>query len=293
MQGERFATSLIDVDTFEPVPDTYIDFWHTNAAGVRCGIVVNGNANGPREGGTVVVSSSFLHYTSCTELIHVAAYANGAYGNRERQWRTAPLYTESASDSIFPEEAVTSDPVLEYLLLEGSMIAHPRFCGDGRRSSRHSRQRLFLWRSIGVSVSAANVLPPVAELTPNGGATEFSSGGMDSGDGGAIPSGGVGSAVPSGAGFAIPSRGDGVPASSHSGFLMSSGNASSTMLFGSLPVPVFSGSAFPPSLPSASLRSSLSFLSASALQRTLLLRLVHRSTALFLHAGPETLEMGF
>ena len=36
---------LIDINTCEPVPDLYMDFWHANATGVYSGIVASGNGD--------------------------------------------------------------------------------------------------------------------------------------------------------------------------------------------------------------------------------------------------------
>lgn len=36
---------LIDVNTCEPVPNLYMDFWHANATGVYSGVVANGNGD--------------------------------------------------------------------------------------------------------------------------------------------------------------------------------------------------------------------------------------------------------
>jgi hypothetical protein len=98
------------------------------------------------------------------------------------------VLTTNAEDSIFAEEAATSDPVVEYSLI-GDTIA------DG----------IFAWVSFGVDLTQQLTVSPASTLTENGGVANansgFGGGGGPGGNstGGAPPSGAVPSGVaPSG-----------------------------------------------------------------------------------------------
>lgn len=97
---------------------------------------------------------------------------------------TQPL-TTNAEDSIFSEEAATSDPVVEYSLI-GDTIA------DG----------IFAWVSFGVDLTQKFDVSPASTLTENGGVANENSGmgGGPGGPGGNSTGGGPPSgAAPSGA----------------------------------------------------------------------------------------------
>ncbi|KAG9858487.1 aromatic compound dioxygenase, partial [Aureobasidium melanogenum] len=84
---------VIDVNTCEPVPDVYIDFWHCNATGVYSAIVASGNGD---SSDTANVNTTFLrgiaetdtegvatfesivpgHYTSRANHIHIITHTN-------------------------------------------------------------------------------------------------------------------------------------------------------------------------------------------------------------------------
>lgn len=94
------------------------------------------------------------------------------------------VLTTNAEDSIFSEEAATSDPVVEYSLI-GETIA------DG----------IFAWVSFGVDLTQQITVSPASTLTENGG-VENENSGMGGGGGpggnstgGAAPSGAVPSAM--------------------------------------------------------------------------------------------------
>lgn len=95
--------------------------------------------------------------------------------------------TTNVEDSIFAEEAATSDPVVEYSLI-GDTIA------DG----------IFAWVSFGVDLTQQLTVSPASTLTENGGVANANSGMGGGGPGGnstggAPPSGAVPSGVaPSG-----------------------------------------------------------------------------------------------
>ncbi|KFY45817.1 hypothetical protein V495_02803 [Pseudogymnoascus sp. VKM F-4514 (FW-929)] len=155
------------------------------------------------------------HYTGRAPHIHVLAHFNGSvlsnstYGGGTASHvgqiffdqdliaqvdtvapyseNTQPL-TTNAEDSIFSEEAATSDPVVEYSLI-GDTIA------DG----------IFAWVSFGVDLTQKFDVSPASTLTENGGVANANSGmgGGPGGPGGNSTGGGPPSgAAPSGA---IPS----------------------------------------------------------------------------------------
>ncbi|KAN0117870.1 extracellular dioxygenase-like protein [Hyaloscypha variabilis] len=143
------------------------------------------------------------HYTSRANHIHVLAhfngtsYANGTYGGGyvshvgqlffdqdliTQVEATSPYSTNTqdlttnANDTIFSEEAVSSDPVVEYSLL-----------GDDVSSG------IFGWVAFGVDLTNEFTVTPAASLYAEGGEENASSGGGGSGGnstgGGAVPSG--------------------------------------------------------------------------------------------------------
>ncbi|KFY21537.1 hypothetical protein V493_07330 [Pseudogymnoascus sp. VKM F-4281 (FW-2241)] len=152
------------------------------------------------------------HYTGRAPHIHVLAHFNGSilsnstYGGGTASHvgqiffdqdlisqvdtvapyseNTQPL-TTNAEDSIFAEEAATSDPVVEYSLI-GETIA------DG----------IFAWVSFGVDLTQQLSISPASTLTENGGVANENSGmgGGPGGPGGNSTGGGPPSgAMPSGA----------------------------------------------------------------------------------------------
>lgn len=143
------------------------------------------------------------HYTSRATHIHVLAhfngtpYANGTYGGGyvshvgqlffdqdliTQVEATSPYstntqdLTQNADDAIFSEEAVNSDPVVEYSLL-----------GDDVSSG------VFGWVAFGIDLTNKYNVTPAASLYAEGGEENSSSGsggpGGNSTGGGAMPSG--------------------------------------------------------------------------------------------------------
>jgi len=144
------------------------------------------------------------HYTGRATHIHVLAhfngttYANGTYGGGyvshvgqlffdqdliTQVEATSPYstntqtLTENADDSIFSEEAASSDPVVEYSLL-----------GDDVSSG------IFGWVAFGIDLTNEFTVAPAASLYAEGGVADSSSGsggpgGNSTGGGGAMPSG--------------------------------------------------------------------------------------------------------
>lgn len=137
------------------------------------------------------------HYTGRATHIHVLAhfngttYANGTYGGGYvshvgqvffdqdliTEVEATSVYsantqelTTNADDSIFSEEAASSDPVVEYSLL-----------GDDISSG------IFGWVAFGINLTNEYTVTPAASLYADGGVEDSSSG--NSTGGGAMPSG--------------------------------------------------------------------------------------------------------
>lgn len=72
---------VIDVNTCEPVPEVYIDFWHCNATGVYSGIVTSGNGD---SSDTVNVNTTFLRGIAETDTEGVATFESIVPGHYTR-----------------------------------------------------------------------------------------------------------------------------------------------------------------------------------------------------------------
>lgn len=84
---------LIDVNTCEPVPEIYTDFWHCNATGVYSGVVANGNGNTEDESN---LDSTFLRGIQPSDEEGVIRYESifpGHYTGRATHIHgTSPVY---------------------------------------------------------------------------------------------------------------------------------------------------------------------------------------------------------
>lgn len=205
---------FLDVNTCEPVPSLYMDWWHCNSTGVYAGVVANGNGAGENDptnldntflrgigetdsDGVVQMISTFPgHYTGRATHVHILAHSseytvneNGTLSGTNAVHvgqlffdqdlisvveETSPYsentqtLTENANDSILADEAATTDPFMEYVLL-GDDIS------DG----------ILAWIAVGINNTdaAAYDVSPAATLTADGG-VENESGGMGGGPGG-------------------------------------------------------------------------------------------------------------
>lgn len=72
---------VIDVNTCEPVPDVYIDYWHCNATGVYSGIVASGNGD---SSDSVNVNTTFLRGIAETDTEGVATFESIVPGHYTR-----------------------------------------------------------------------------------------------------------------------------------------------------------------------------------------------------------------
>lgn len=88
--------------------------------------------------------------------------------------------TTNAEDSIFSEEAASSDPVVEYSLIGDSIE-------DG----------IFAWVSFGVDLTNSFTISPASTLTEDGGVANSNSG-MGGGSGGGPDGNSTGGGFPSG-----------------------------------------------------------------------------------------------
>ncbi|KAK0462173.1 Intradiol ring-cleavage dioxygenase, partial [Armillaria novae-zelandiae] len=212
---------LIDYSTYEPVADVYIDFWRCNATGVYSGVVAGGNGNQNDESN---LDKTFLrgiqatnlegyaqfetifpgHYTSHANHIHVLAHGDGTFFSNgtfktssDRHVsqlffdqslitvveKTSPYasntqqLTENEDDSILVNTVSGTngvDPILKYIYLGNSIS-----------------DRLLLWGSMGIDLSASYLVSSAAMLTEDGGVKNSNSGG-----GNAPGSGGPGGGGP-------------------------------------------------------------------------------------------------
>lgn len=72
---------VIDVNTCEPVPDVYVDYWHCNATGTYSGIVANGNGDSSDASN---VNTTFLRGIAETDTEGVATFESIVPGHYTR-----------------------------------------------------------------------------------------------------------------------------------------------------------------------------------------------------------------
>ncbi|KAL4874272.1 Intradiol ring-cleavage dioxygenase [Aspergillus karnatakaensis] len=223
---------LIDANTCEPVPDTFIDFWHCNSTGVYSGVVASGNGDSSDESN---LDSTFLrglqrtdtlgvaqfhtlfpgHYTGRATHIHVLSHpANETTVNRNNN-TISGLYTASSSHvgqiffdqdliSLVEEtehyatntQELTTNAEDSILLqeLEDDIDPFVEYVLLGEDVS----DGVFAWISVVVDSSESTSVTPAAYLTEDGGVENENSGMGGPGGGAGGPPGGVPSGVPSG-----------------------------------------------------------------------------------------------
>ncbi|GAB9473811.1 hypothetical protein Gpo141_00010957 [Globisporangium polare] len=176
--GVEFYADLqfIDVNTCQPVPELYIDFWHCNSTGVYSGVVADGNGNAQDKRNVDTTVSRGLAPTDTSGVVSFVTKFPGHYTGRAHphpghiffdqslvnEIVRTPVYaankqplTINKDDDIFVESAATAfDPVMEYMLLGESV-----------------EDVVFTWLSIGVDMTAALSVEPVSALTASIAAT--------------------------------------------------------------------------------------------------------------------------
>ncbi|KAL2832522.1 Intradiol ring-cleavage dioxygenase [Aspergillus cavernicola] len=217
---------LIDSNTCNPVPDTFIDFWHCNSTGVYSGVVASGNGD---SSDTSNLDATFLrglqktdslgvaqfhtlfpgHYTGRATHIHVLSHpANETTVNINND-TISGLYTASSSHvgqiffdqdliSVVEEtevyatntQDITTNAEDSILLqeLEDDIDPFVEYVLIGDKVE----DGIFAWISVVVDSSESTSVTPAAYLTEDGGVENENSGmggGGGGGGGGEMPTG--------------------------------------------------------------------------------------------------------
>ncbi|KEQ62636.1 aromatic compound dioxygenase [Aureobasidium melanogenum CBS 110374] len=220
---------VIDVNTCEPVPDVYIDFWHCNATGVYSAIVANGNGD---SSDTANVNTTFLrgiaetdtegvatfesivpgHYTSRANHVHIIThtkttlYVNGTMSPGSIQ-HVGQLFFDMSLlkqvEATYPYNTNTQDWTTN---AEDSSLAEET-ATDGVDPvveyillGEDISDGVLAWISMGVDMTNNQTVSPAGNYYRTGGVMDESSGGMGSGMGGGAGNGtanGTASAPPS------------------------------------------------------------------------------------------------
>ncbi|GAB7348937.1 hypothetical protein MBLNU459_g7623t1 [Dothideomycetes sp. NU459] len=216
---------VIDVNTCEPVPNVFIDFWHCNSTGVYSGIVASGNGD---NSDSANVNTTFLrgiagtdpegvatfetimpgHYTSRAPHIHVVThtnmtlYANSTLRGGNVQHVGQLFFDQSLISTVeetYPYNTNTQDLTLnsadsilsEEVATDGvDPVVEYTLLGDDITDG------ILAWIAMGVDMTSAYDITPAANYYRTGGvmSDSSSSGGMGGGQGGNSS----GSAAPSG-----------------------------------------------------------------------------------------------
>lgn len=205
---------IIDVDTCEPVPDFYLDYWHCNSTGVYSGVVASGNGD---TDDTTNLNKTFLrgiqasddegvvsfdglfpgHYTSRATHIHILGHSNvtlasnntlssqGQMSHVGQVFFDQDLITEA--DTIAPYSSNTQEITLnadDSIATQASEDIDPFMeyvlLGDSLSDG------LLAWTSIGVNMSASYDITAAATFYASGGVANANSMG---GGGGSAPGG--------------------------------------------------------------------------------------------------------
>ncbi|KAH9906119.1 aromatic compound dioxygenase [Epithele typhae] len=191
---------IIDVNTCEPVPNVYLDFWHANATGVYSGISANGNGNSASEPENL--NTTFLrgiqatnedgvaqwlsifpgHYTSRATHIHILAHENGTSFENSTYTST---YVSHVGQIFFDQDLISEVEALA------------PYSTNTQELTTNAEDSI-------LSSEAADIDPwPItaaATLTEDGGVANDSSDSMGGAPSGDMPSGSMGMGMPSGSG---------------------------------------------------------------------------------------------
>ncbi|KAH0367061.1 aromatic compound dioxygenase, partial [Aureobasidium melanogenum] len=209
---------VIDVNTCEPVPDVYIDFWHCNATGVYSAIVANGNGDASDTGN---VNTTFLrgiaetdpegvatfesivpgHYTSRANHVHIIThtnttlYVNGTMSPGSIQ-HVGQLFFDMSLlkqvEATYPYNTNTQDWTTNS---EDSILAEETatdgvdpvveyiLLGDDVSDG------VLAWISMGVDMTNNQTVSPAGNYYRTGGLMDSSSSGMGGGMGGGAGNG--------------------------------------------------------------------------------------------------------
>ncbi|KAE9964255.1 hypothetical protein BLS_008512 [Venturia inaequalis] len=204
---------VIDVNTCEPVPNFYLDYWHCNATGVYSGVVSNGNGD---TSDTTNLNKTFLrgiqatddegvvsfdghfpgHYTSRATHIHILGHSNvsiasnNTLSNQGKMSHVGQVFFDqdliTEADTIAPYSSNTQEVTLnadDSIATQASVDIDPFMeyvlLGDDLSDG------LLAWTSIGVNMSASYDITAAATIYASGGVANANSmGGGPGGPGG-------------------------------------------------------------------------------------------------------------
>ncbi|KAH0351827.1 aromatic compound dioxygenase, partial [Aureobasidium melanogenum] len=209
---------VIDVNTCEPVPDVYIDYWHCNATGQYSGIVASGNGD---SSDTANVNTTFLrgiaetdtegvatfesivpgHYTSRANHVHIIThtnttlYVNGTMSPGSIQHVGQLFFDMSLLEQVeatYPYNTNTQDWTTNS---EDSILAEET-ATDGVDPvveyilvGEDISDGVLAWISMGVDMTNNQTVSPAGNYYRTGGVMDESSGGMGGGMGGGAGNG--------------------------------------------------------------------------------------------------------
>lgn len=209
---------FIDINTCEPVPNLFIDFWHCNSTGVYSGVVAGGNGNSgdatninntafrglyPTDDDGVVQFLTLFpgHYTGRATHIHILGSYNGTVLSNNTYAGSVGAHVGQIffDQSLISEVEATAayavntqqltlnaaDSILKESAATGfDPVVEYALLGDTVEDG------LFSWISVGVDTTIAKTVSAAATLTENGGVANSNGGG---GGGGPPPFSGSGS----------------------------------------------------------------------------------------------------
>ncbi|KAI1344456.1 Intradiol ring-cleavage dioxygenase [Xylariaceae sp. FL0016] len=191
---------VVDINTCEPMTDTYLEIWHANSTGVYSGVAVDGNGNGAdvtenlnltwgrgvqktNEDGVAQFETIFPgHYTGRTTHIHTVVHKNATlYANNTLGAETITSHigqvffdqdlislVEATSPYTTNTQELTTNADDSIMATETETdgvdpIMEYVLLGDSIEDG------IFAWVSFGVNATYTKVMDPVAFLTEDGG----------------------------------------------------------------------------------------------------------------------------
>ncbi|GLE03438.1 hypothetical protein PINS_up012340 [Pythium insidiosum] len=188
---------FIDVNTCQPVPQLYVDFWHCNSTGVYSGVVANGNGDSSDrsnidttfarglaptdDSGFVQFTTKFPgHYTGRATHIHIIGnhggtllpnntYAGASVSNVGQIFFDQDLISavEQTAPYTANRQRLTTN-VQDFILRQEAAtnfdpVMQYVYLGDRLEDG------IFAWISIGVDMKIAKSVSAASTLTANGG----------------------------------------------------------------------------------------------------------------------------
>ncbi|KAI5778882.1 Intradiol ring-cleavage dioxygenase [Geopyxis carbonaria] len=214
---------LIDINTCEPVPDVYMDWWHANSTGVYSGVVANGNGD---SSDSTNLNNTFLrgiqktdsdgvaqfttlfpgHYTSRATHVHILSHvgstvqANGTISGGSASHVGQLFFDQSLIADVETNEPYASntqqltlnsaDQILSQEAADMDPVMEYVLLGDD------SSEGVLAWISIGIDSTSSYSVNSAATWTANGGVENANSGAPGGGNGSAPPGGSPPSGAP-------------------------------------------------------------------------------------------------